>query len=76
MPNDIDDLFARIDADPTLLAPADIDKIVAWHREQRAKKMAGGSKAKRDTGPVAKIDLASLGLSAKPATPSDFKRRV
>ena len=76
MPNDIDELFSRIDADPTITTPGDIDKIIAWYRQQRAAKQAGGSKAKRETGPVAKIDLASLGLSAKPATPSDFKRRV
>ena len=76
MPNDIDELFARIDEDPTTPKPGDIDKIISWYREQRAAKVAGTSKAKRDPGPVQKIDLASLGLSAKPATPSDFKRRV
>jgi len=76
--NDLNELFARIDEDPTLLTKADIDAVVAWQRQQRAKKIAGGGKAKKEAGPALKIDLQALGLSNKPAgaIPEGFKRRV
>lgn len=76
MPNDLDDLFARLDEDPTLPHPGDIDKLIAYYRAQRASKEAGTfKKAKKAEGPKAKIDLAGLGL--KPAAPVvQLKRRV
>lgn len=65
MQNDLNDLFARIDADPTLPQPGDIDKLVAYYREQRAQKgLPKTQRAKPAVGP--KIDLAELGLKPKP----------
>lgn len=79
MPSDLDELFARIDSDPTLLKPADIDQIISWQRQQRANKISGVHKAaKKDTGPgksVADV-LAAAGLSAKSGVPAGFKRRA
>ena len=71
MTNDLAELFARIDADPTIAQPKDIDALIAYYRSLRAKKATG--KAKRDTGPELKIDLAQLGLKAAPVA---VKRRV
>lgn len=72
--SDLDDLFARIDADPTIVAPADIDAVVAWYRQQRAAKASGNFKrAKKETGPEVKLNLAELGL-AQPA--AGVRRRV
>lgn len=72
---DLDDLFARIDEDPTLPKPGDIDALVSYYRELRAKKVAGGGKAKKDQGPINKIDLAAIGL-IKEAPTGQIKRRV
>ena len=69
------ELFARIDEDPTLPKPGDIDALVAYYRNLRAKQTVGG-KAKKETGPALKIDLAALGLVKPQAAPAGFKRRV
>ena len=60
LPNDIDTLM---DSDPTELSAQDIDKIIAWHRAQRARR-AAGEKPSKAAGPVKpKIDLLqALGL--------------
>ena len=75
--NDIELLFARIAEDPTQIQPPDIDKVIAYYREQRASK-ASGIKPKKDKGPGLKVDLAKLGLPtvASQAAPVGFKRRV
>ena len=48
--NDIDLLMSL---DPPSYSDADIDIIIAYHRNQRAAREAGGkgSRAKKDTGP-------------------------
>jgi hypothetical protein len=60
-PNDIDLLMS---ADPLDMSDADIDAIIAYNRNQRAKREAapgGKGRAKKDTaGPA--LDLAKLGL--------------
>jgi hypothetical protein len=70
--NDIDMLMSL---DPLEMTKLDIDRVIAYHRNQRAAKEAGGkrSKAKKDTGPSQKLDLEALGL--KPAVPK-INRRV
>lgn len=69
--SDIDDLM---NLDPLSLSAQDIDTIIAYQRKHRAN-VEGGSKAKRETGPKVKLDLAALGLVPK-ATPSEpVKRR-
>lgn len=68
MANDIDELM---DLDPVELTknPAAIDKIIAYHRNNRAK-AAEGLKPKREAN---KVDLKALGLiKAQPV----MKRRM
>lgn len=61
-PNDIDLLMSL---DPLDMSKQDIDKIIAYHRNQRALKESGArTRAKKDTGPSQKIDLQKLGLVA------------
>lgn len=67
--NDID-LLQSID--PLELSKQDIDKIIAYHRNQRALREAGKGKAKKDTGPKTTLDLTALGL--KPAAPKITRR--
>lgn len=69
--NDIDLLMSL---DPLQLSEQDLKAIIAYHRNQRALRESGarGSRAKKDTGPTAKIDLADLGL--KPAAPKLVRR--
>ena len=74
MGNDLNELFARIDADPTMPHPGDIDKLITYYREARAGK-ATGKRAKKETGPEPTIDLAELGLKPKPQVVS-IRRRV
>jgi hypothetical protein len=66
--NNID---ALMDLDPLELTPDDITAIVNYHRRNRANSV-DGAKPRKETGPVAKIDLIELG--AKPM-PAPFKRR-
>lgn len=54
MASDLDDLMAR---DPLDLSDADIDAIVAHHRNIRAKKASGEKSA---DAPKPKIDLSSI----------------
>jgi adenine/guanine phosphoribosyltransferase-like PRPP-binding protein len=76
MSSDLDDLFARIDEDPTLPHPGDIEKLITYYRQQRAAKEAGTfKKAKKEEGPKMVINLEALGL--KPAVAAvGTKRRV
>jgi hypothetical protein len=52
-----------------------LDAIIAYHRNQRAKKELGtkGSKPKKNQGPKVTLDLEKLGL--KPAV-APMKRRI
>ena len=70
--NDIDLLMSL---DPLEMTKLDIDKIIAYHRNQRALRESGvrTSRAKKDTGPKTSINLEKLGL--KIAAPV-IKRRV
>lgn len=69
-PDELDELMAR---DPTSLQTADIDKIIAYQRKQRANREAGikSPRPKRGVDPNApkvSLDLSALGLTvAKPA---------
>lgn len=63
-PSELDELIAR---DPLDLSSDDIDKIIAFQRQARARREAGGRTRKaKDDGPAKKIDLAALGLVQKP----------
>lgn len=74
--SDLDDLMARLDADPTMPHPGDLDTLIAYYRNLRAKKESGNyTRAKKPSGPKQEINLEKLGL-VKPAVPSGFKRRV
>lgn len=73
--NDLNDLFARIDADPTMPHPGDIDKLITYYRELRATKgqPKGRAKAKAEVEPA--INLAEIGLAPKPKVVS-IRRRI
>lgn len=73
--SDLDDLMARLGADPTMPDPGDLDTLIAYYRNLRAQKEAGTFKAKKAEGPKAKLDLAALGL-VKAAPKVEVKRRV
>lgn len=61
--NDIDLLMSK---DPLEMSKLDLDTIIAYNRNQRAAREAGGrSRTKKDSGPP--LDLEKLGLKiAKP----------
>jgi|SRR5882724_2941151 len=64
-PSELDELMAR---DPLELSAQDIDKIIAFQRQSRARREAG-TKTKKDLGTAATttIDLAALvrGIAAQ-----------
>ena len=63
--NDIDLLMSK---DPLDMSSLDIDAIIAYNRNQRAAKEAGGTRASRKSStPAEKLDLGKLGL--KPVVP-------
>lgn len=72
MANEIDLLM---DLDPLEMTSANIDQIIAYHRQNRANAEAG-IKPKKDSGPKVKIDLQALGLSAAKAPSAEIKRRI
>lgn len=87
-PSELDELMAR---DPLDLSATDIDSIIAYHRDLRAKKAAGEFKTKRGKAATEEsgIDLVALvrGVSIPKATPqpapgtvpavvSSFRRRL
>lgn len=61
MPNDLDTIMSL---DPLDLTTEDIDAIILYHRNRRAKLAEGGKSArpKKDKGPSVEIDLVKLGL--------------
>ena len=65
-PSELDELMSR---DPLELSAQDIDKIIAYQRNQRARKEAGG-KTKRATkaSEPSGIDLVAL-VTKKPSAP-------
>ena len=67
-PSELDELMSR---DPLDLSAADIDSIIALQRQARARREAGGPKAKRATkdSPASGINLAELMAAAQPAKP-------
>ena len=69
--NNID---ALMDEDPLNLTPANIDAIIAFIREDRAR-LEGGGKATKETGPKVVVSLADLGL-IKPKVAVQLKRRI
>jgi hypothetical protein len=79
----LDDLISR---DPLDLSAQDIDKIIAYQRQQRASREAGvkPKRGQRADAPKVSLDLAALGLvTTKPkivapttASPSGFRRRL
>ena len=67
MPNEIDTLMAL---DPLELSAQDIDAIIAYQRQARARREAGGkTKRTASDAPKQSLDLAALGLIKKPPTP-------
>lgn len=64
-PSELDELISR---DPLELSAQDIDRIISYQRQQRAKREAGNGKRKSSADPDApKIDLAAaLGLVKAP----------
>ena len=66
--NDIDLLMSK---DPLDMSSLDIDAIIAYNRNQRAAKEAGGTRASRKS-PAEKLDLGKLGL--KPVVPKITRR--
>lgn len=64
-PSELDELISR---DPLQLSAMDIDKIIAYQRQQRAKREAGEGRKRKAADPDApKIDLAAaLGLVKPP----------
>lgn len=69
-PSELDELMMR---DPLDLSAQDIDAIIAYQRQARARRETptgkGRSRGLTDA-PGGKIDLAALGLTAKPAAPT------
>lgn len=71
------DLDELMDRDPLELSSQDLDAIIAYQRKHRANLEGGKGKAKKEQGPGLKLDLAALGLVAKPtAVEPTIKRRV
>lgn len=84
-PSELDELMAR---DPLDLSAADIDSIIAYHRDLRAKKAAGEFKTKRGKAAATQdgsgIDLVALvqgvtipkpdGAPAAPKAPGLLRR--
>lgn len=79
--SDLDDLM---DLDPLEMTTDDIDKLIAYHRKNRAMLESGvrGAKPKKDTGPKKSISLAGLIAGLKKTEPTEpkptetFKRRA
>ena len=79
-PSELDELMSR---DPLELSAADIDSIIAYQRQQRAKRETGGVRTRKPKPEATgTIDLAALlkatGSAPKPTLPpikpSGFRR--
>lgn len=74
MSSEIDTLM---DLDPLELSAKNIDEIIAYHRQRRAEREAGGGRAKKDTGP--KLSLGNLVKEMTKDVPKQeviIKRRI
>lgn len=72
-PSELDILMSK---PPLDCIPSDIDAIIAYQRQNRARKAEGGGRSRKaqvDTGPKQVLDLAALGLVGKPATQAVVK---
>lgn len=71
-PSELDELFNRMREDPSLCTADDIDKVIQFQRQARARREAGGGKAKRATkdSPDSGIDLVALVTRKQPAAPA------
>ena len=66
-PSELDELMSR---DPLNLSAQDIDAIIAYQRQARARREAGGkTKRTASDAPKQSLDLAALGLIKKPQAP-------
>jgi hypothetical protein len=66
-PSELDELMSR---DPLDLTAQDIDAIIAYQRQQRARREAGGKtkKSAKEAGIASSIDLVAL-VTKQPAAP-------
>lgn len=69
-PSELDELISR---DPLDLSAQDIDKIIAYQRQQRAKREAGGRTRKPKTEQTSGIDLVALVTKQPSAAPMPGK---
>ena len=71
------ELDILMDTDPLDLTADGLDKIVAYHRDARAKRESG-VKATRESGPKMKLseDILSGLLKDKPKVETVIKRRI
>lgn len=70
----LDEVMSRLELDPTLPSPGDIDKLIAYYRQRRAEAQASPSgRIKREVNPSLKIDLEAIGI--KPKAPMAVVRR-
>lgn len=71
------ELDTLMDLDPLSLTADNLDKIIAYHREARAKRESG-VKPSRESGPKLKISADLLGglLKDKPKVETTIKRRL
>lgn len=63
-PSELDELMSR---DPLELSAQDIDSIIAYQRQQRARREAGGKTKKSDLRDGSGIDLVALVTKTAPA---------
>jgi hypothetical protein len=75
MSNTINELMARLEEDPTLATPGDIDDIVAYQRKARSNHENGikGPKSAPASKMAADELLGKLGMTA---APTEIKRRA
>jgi hypothetical protein len=71
-PSDLDLLMSR---DPTDLSSLDIDRIIAYHRDQRVRRASGEKPARPSAAPARDMSDIMAKLIKKPASTS-FTRRV
>lgn len=57
MSNELDELMARLDADPTLPHPGDIDALIAYYRKGR---VSAGTRAKKAEAPTSAATTSYL----------------
>lgn len=71
------DIDLLMSLDPLQLTKDDLSQIIRYHRNLRAEREAGKSRAARaSNAPKVKLDLSKLGLTPSPGGGSVIKRRV